>query len=165
MKIVINKCYGGFGLSAKAYKRYLELKGKPCYFFAQKYSSLDKDRSYEEISLEDAINIRENEIYFHWSVFTTNKDVDKYMNDRKSWNILTEDEKDARNKFYNENRIYDGDIQRTDPDLIRVVEELGEEANGECANLEVIEIPDDIEWEINEYAGHESVHEKHRSWY
>lgn len=54
---------------------------------------------------------------------------------------------------------------RTDPDLIRCIETLGSErASGLCAELHVIEIPDDIEYEIHNYDGIESVHEKHRSW-
>ena len=32
-EVVINSCYGGFGLSPKAIKRYLELKGKECFFY------------------------------------------------------------------------------------------------------------------------------------
>lgn len=32
IKVVLNKCYGGFGLSPLALKRYQELKEKPCYF-------------------------------------------------------------------------------------------------------------------------------------
>ena len=35
MKIVINVCFGGFSLSNKAIKRYLELKGEECYFYKQ----------------------------------------------------------------------------------------------------------------------------------
>lgn len=53
---------------------------------------------------------------------------------------------------------------RTDPDLVRVVETLGLEANGPCAELKIIEIPDNIQWEIHDYDGIESVREKHRSW-
>lgn len=53
---------------------------------------------------------------------------------------------------------------RTDPDLIAVVKKMGAAANGECATLEVLEIPDGIEYEIDEYDGMESIHEKHRSW-
>jgi len=56
------------------------------------------------------------------------------------------------------------EIPRDDPDLIKVVEELGNEANGYCASLEIIEIPDDVEWEIQEYDGSEWVAEKHRTW-
>ena len=42
MKIAINRCYGGFSLSANAVKRYLELQNKPCYFYNQtKYDFQD----------------------------------------------------------------------------------------------------------------------------
>ena len=54
---------------------------------------------------------------------------------------------------------------RTDPRLIAAVEKIGyEKANGDLADLEIVEIPDDVEWEIQEYDGWESIHEKHRSW-
>ena len=33
MKIVINKCFGGFGLSLKAMKLYLERKGKEMFVY------------------------------------------------------------------------------------------------------------------------------------
>lgn len=53
---------------------------------------------------------------------------------------------------------------RTNPLLIQVVEELGEEASGFCGQLIIIEIPDDVKWQIENYDGMESVHEIHRSW-
>ena len=46
-----------------------------------------------------------------------------------------------------------------------MIEELGELANGRCAELRIVEIPDDVEWEINEYDGMETVDECHRKWY
>ena len=54
---------------------------------------------------------------------------------------------------------------RTDPDLIKCVETLGDKANGSCANLKVIEIPDGVDWEITDYDGLEKVEEVHRIWY
>ena len=63
-----------------------------------------------------------------------------------------------------EGYAYEWDIQRDDPELVRVVEALGEEANGECAQLKVVEIPEDVAWEIKEYDGNEHVAEKHRTW-
>lgn len=54
--------------------------------------------------------------------------------------------------------------KRTDPKLVEVVEKLGKEANGVCSDLEVVEIPDDIDWEIDDYDGYETIHEKHRKW-
>lgn len=53
---------------------------------------------------------------------------------------------------------------RTHPDLVAVVKELGKKASASVANLVVIEIPDDVEWEIKEYDGNEWVAEKHRTW-
>lgn len=53
---------------------------------------------------------------------------------------------------------------RTHPDLIEAVEQLGKNASGRFGDIRVVEIPDDIEWEIDEYDGIETVHEKHRSW-
>jgi hypothetical protein len=50
---------------------------------------------------------------------------------------------------------YDGDISRHDPILVQVVEELGDRANGSCANLAIIEVPGP--YRITEYDGHESV--------
>lgn len=48
--------------------------------------------------------------------------------------------------------------------LVAVVEELGERANGQYADLKVVEIPDDVVWEIHEYDGNEWVAEAHRTW-
>ena len=56
------------------------------------------------------------------------------------------------------------DIARDDPKLIECVEKLGEEANDTDAELKVVEIPDDVNWEIGEYDGLEWVEEVHRRW-
>ena len=56
------------------------------------------------------------------------------------------------------------DIARNDPKLVECVEKLGEEANGTYAELKVVEIPDDVNWEIGEYDGLEWVEEVHRRW-
>ena len=53
--------------------------------------------------------------------------------------------------------VYDN-VDRTDPQLIKVVEELGDEASGRSARLRVVHIPDDsTDWEIDEYDGAERV--------
>ena len=63
-----------------------------------------------------------------------------------------------------ENYFGEWEIQRDDPELVRVVEALGAEANDKYAELKVIQIPDDVDWEIKEYDGIEHVAEKHRTW-
>ena len=55
-------------------------------------------------------------------------------------------------------------VDRTDPKLVEVVEKLGFRANGECADLKIVDIPEDIEYYIDDYDGVETVHEAHRSW-
>ena len=53
---------------------------------------------------------------------------------------------------------------RNDYRLVRVVEELGSEANGHCAALKVVTIPDDVEWVVLKANGREHVSEQHRTW-
>jgi hypothetical protein len=53
---------------------------------------------------------------------------------------------------------------RSHPEIIKIVEEMGEDSFGDYAKLEIVEIPDDIDWYIEEYDGLEWVAEKHRTW-
>jgi hypothetical protein len=55
-------------------------------------------------------------------------------------------------------------INRNNLVLVEVVEQLGEAANGKFAELKVVEIPDDVQWTIEDYDGAEWVAEKHRTW-
>ena len=55
-------------------------------------------------------------------------------------------------------------IERDNPFLVRVVEELGTKASSKYADLGVIEIPDGVEYEIDDYDVMETIHEKHRTW-
>ena len=56
------------------------------------------------------------------------------------------------------------EIPRNDPVLVAVVEELGSKANGFAASLKVVEIPEGVDWYVEEYDGNEWVAEKHRTW-
>jgi hypothetical protein len=57
------------------------------------------------------------------------------------------------------------DSDRTNPLLIKVIESVGEkESSGRFGNIQIVEIPDDISWEISDYDGMESVRETSRSW-
>jgi len=57
-----------------------------------------------------------------------------------------------------EQTIYDGDIERTDPVLVQVVEELGEKANGDYAELRIAELFPGTLYRIDEYDGLEQVY-------
>ena len=97
-KIVVNRCYGGFGLSDLAVKMLAIRKG-------QDYEDNDQAKATLE--------------YF---------------------------------------------LPRDDADLVAVVEELGDRANGNYAELKVLSVPDGVEWFVEEYDGMEHVAETHRTW-
>jgi hypothetical protein len=63
-----------------------------------------------------------------------------------------------------ENYFDDREIPRNDPILVEVVEKLGDAAYGFAANLKIVEIPEDVDWCIEENDGLEWVSEKHRTW-
>jgi len=53
---------------------------------------------------------------------------------------------------------------RSEPLLVECVKALKEKANGDHAKLKIVEIPDDVEYTIEEYDGQEHIAEKHRTW-
>ena len=63
-----------------------------------------------------------------------------------------------------ENYFDDREIPRNDPILVEVVEKLGDAAYGFAANLKTVEIPEDVDWYVEENDGLEWVSEKHRTW-
>lgn len=102
MKIVINRCYGGFGLSKKGVE----------WLVKQGSEEAEKALLFEGI-------------------------FDSYY-------------------------VYHHD--RSHPLLVQCVEELGEESFGQLSDLKIVEIPDHVDYVIDDYDGLESVHESHRTW-
>jgi len=144
MKLVINGCYGGFSLSPKGERLYLERQGKQ--LFRYKQTSYMHESGKEEYARIDD----DSDPSFSYS-FT--KDYGKLADKKTLW--------ENREETY----FYGGDLKRDDPDLVAILEEHGPDIiSGSCAYLEIVEIPDDVEWEIDEYDGMESIHEKHRVW-
>ena len=63
--------------------------------------------------------------------------------------------------------VYYYDIMRDDPDLVHIVETLGEKANSTYAQLKVVEVPMWLKekgWDIHEDDGREWVAERHYTW-
>lgn len=139
MKVVINKCYGGFGLSEKAYEKLIEW-GVPVRGYI-------KEPRNPNTGLYD-IRIPENEGEI---IFDRKLENDSKIN--KAMESLT-------------GRYWDTwiDKNRSHPLLIKVVEELGEEASSRFSELKVVEIPDGTEYTIEEYDGLEHIAEKHKTW-
>lgn len=63
-----------------------------------------------------------------------------------------------------DNAVCNLGFMRDDPILVSIVEEMKEKASGNRSRLVVIEIPDNVEWQIEDYDGLEHVAEKHRTW-
>ena len=67
-------------------------------------------------------------------------------------------------KAKSEINAYAFDNDRCNPLLVEAVEKLGKKANGLYTTLKIIEIPDDVEWQIFAQNGKEIIREKHRFW-
>ena len=143
MKVVINDCHGGFGLSDEAVIRYNELLGRKVWLIEHDTFNYT---TYSLVPPEERINLKTDEF------------------NALTWQQMTYDEREAHNKLYKSQTFYDRDLLRNDPLLIQVVEEMGEKANDRYSELKIVEIPDDVEWQIDEYDGAEWVAEKHRTW-
>jgi hypothetical protein len=156
MQIVVNKCFCVFSLSALAVKRLAELNNKPFYLFKTAFKN---GNSYNvPVEIDEA----DNNLFF--SAYTV-PNPDEYMAiSNKDWHKMTDAEKKEHNRKWDEISLTARPEDRTDKLLIQVIEELGDKANGSCAELKIIEIPDDVNWQIDDYDGLESVHEVHRSW-
>lgn len=127
MKVVINKCYGGFSLSEKGISRYAEIKELKLYRWREKRQFFEQ--------------------FWHYSTVPVETDGEGFISKMPETGYWS-----------------DRDIDRNDPALVQTVEELGKAADGECARLGIVEIPDGIEFSIEEYDGNEHVAEKHNTW-
>jgi hypothetical protein len=140
MKLVINSKHGGFRLSDEAILRYAELKGLKVW--------TEQDAKFKSLT-------------HHWTVPPEERTS---FPEPSVWAALPMDERQALNDKYNTQQIYEREMERTDPILIQVVEELGERCRTSVSLPKVVEIPDDVEWTIEEYDGLEWVAEVHRTW-
>jgi hypothetical protein len=141
-KVVINNCYGGFSLSKEGMQRYCEIKNIPCWIEVDpKYSSFDIYTCWI-VPEDERIESKEGEAFYQLSL----------------------EERQAYNEKYSSQTLYHRDIERDDPALVQLVEENAELYAGRCAQLAVVEIPDDVDWYVEEYDGNEWVAEAHRTW-
>ena len=60
--------------------------------------------------------------------------------------------------------FYSRSIPRDDEHLIAVVEFMGTDADNEYSDLKIVDVPDDVNWYVEEYDGKEWVAERHQTW-
>jgi len=130
VKVVVNRSYGGFELSHEAVMEYLKSK--------EWNVDIKLDEIYVKTFKERYPNVEPTpeKLEKEFGIWV----VHYYIEGEGEFNPLL--------------------IPRDDPDLVKVVEQLGEKANGKFSRLEVVEIPDYVDWIICEYNGVEWVVDK-----
>ena len=123
-KVVYNACYGGFGLSKEAVQRYWELK-------------------------EQQVWIEDNEWGF--TVWLAPPEERLKPKNTEEFYAMSFSERVAYNQACSAQTWYYSNVNRHDPILVQVVEELKDKANGMCAKLAIVEISGP--YRIDEYAG------------
>ena len=98
--------------------------------------------------------------------FSISREAAAYMAERGHAQAAAELTAAGEGNFYGFGHVngFDDSYKRDDPLLVEAVETLGDAANGSCSRLTVEEIPDGVEWQIEEYDGFEHVAESHRTW-
>lgn len=129
-KVVINTCFGGFGISPKGVVAYYKRKGQDCFVYKEDH----KTNYLTRVDNFDKANC-------FWARYAS-KDLGPAIN--------------VEDLEGNELESIDYDVPRHDKDLVAVVEELGEESFGDCAKLSVVEIESNM-YRIDEYDGNESI--------
>jgi hypothetical protein len=126
-EVVINDCFGGFGISDEAAET---LRDEYGWTVTRWEDGTYADPNAELIDTEAGPDGRDRAIGNRYSFVQSRRD---------EW-------------------------LRCQPDLVEIVKRDDIDADGEHSALKVVEVPDDVEWEIKEYDGNEWVAEKHRTW-
>ena len=144
MKVVLNRSYGGFGLSPEAIKLYAKYANINVYFYEQvKYLRRDQ--------------------YDEWRKVPDDVELDKSGSYIITLHDLGYSFRNIPADLY---PFIDNDIDRTDENLIRVVEELGSKSFGKYAHLEIFDLPNEafVDTHIESEDGIETIHKNHEYW-
>lgn len=133
-KVVYNAKYGGFGLSKEAVQRYWDIKGQQVWIETpHAFNNSLWDFTVWLIPPEERMKAKSKEEIYAMSI----------------------DERIAYNQAYSSQIWYDRNVDRHDPALVQVVEELGEKASGRYSKLRIAEVSG--AYRITEYDGYECV--------
>jgi hypothetical protein len=129
-KVVINVCFGGFGLSEAAVR---QLIGCPHVELMEPRDYYSGGKAWE----------------------------DRFAEDRKlggrMFGVIVHDGKIVIDNHRD-------DDARTCPQLVAVVEAMGQAADGDLSELRVVEVPYGVAYDISDYDGIEHIAEQHRTW-
>lgn len=70
---------------------------------------------------------------------------------------LSDEALKALSKIKEVGKIYAREIERDDPDLVRLVEEMGYLVNSSYSDLQIVDLPIGTKYRIDEYDGSERV--------
>lgn len=133
-EVLYNACYGGFGFSALAIKKYLEIVKPELKVYAYK-------ENWGGLGLEYT---KENDIQNNPQAILTTEDLgDRYVSENST----------CPGQIYLEDYC-DGNI-RTDKNMIKVVKELGHDADSGYSELAIAQV--EGKYRICEYDGYEWV--------
>lgn len=149
MKLVINVCYGGFSLSPEAILWMYKHGAKELATPVKKYFGGDND-AYAKAHPDHNWKAEYQKSLAEWKKYQQSKGKDSLF-----VTVFSPDE-----KYVLDSRPQD----RANPLLIECVKRLGKKASARLAELKIVEIPDGVQYEIDEYDGLETIHEQHRSW-
>ena len=143
MELVLNKCYGGYGLSHAAKMKILEKKGIAVFPYVDVETADFGESKYKKIFDQE---LEEIDHYPYVAYFQNDPGQDEIVIDSRDINRADYMDFD-----------FDG-IARFDKELIETVKELGDKSGSKFAYLKVVEIPDGASFEISDYDGIETAH-------
>lgn len=149
-KVIINKCFGGYGFEPFTIQKYAEANGVKLFWYTRDYNY-------------DAGHLKEK--WDKTTVSEIEKSEDLHMG---NWPLV----EDMGDSFFFEwggeafdrlvYKLPPKEESRTDPVLIGIIEKYGDKNRYGCHAPTAIEVPDGVEWIVDEYDGMESLHEAHR---
>lgn len=169
VEIVKNVSYGGFGLSNKAITELIKMNSE-----TMTIRDIGKHYVYEGISevenIEDFAEIKSKNDVLSKKTIVENFNKVKINNE----DYYIEERSYSGNGpiiNFNKGEVYstfdiDTSIEkRSHPDLIKVVRELGDDANSYFSDLVIVDVPRKLdEIYISSYDGKETIREKHETW-
>lgn len=149
-KIVINNCYGSFCASFRVAIELFRNKYTTNEYYIYKKTN---NNSYKKITTTDEL---ENS-FFYSNYYIVDKDYGEIISIDKFKNITNKECLDSLAHCCNE---------RENPILIDMIEKFGSEfcSNTKHSRLQIIEIPYDVNYIVQEDDGLEWIAEKHRTW-